>query len=167
MNEIQGLPAHPLLVHGPIVLIPLVALLGIAMVVRRSWRATLGPWVVLLGIAMFVLTVLAGGAGEALEANVPKTELAHRHAELGESMRPIALALLVAIVLLVAPAWAYARGGSPAVLSRLAESRAWNIITVVLVIATAVLATYWVVVTGHSGAESVWHDVKIVNSGEG
>jgi len=167
MNEIQGLPAHPLLVHGPIVLVPLVALLGIVMVVKRSWRVSLGPWVILLGIVMFGLTVLAGGAGEALEANVRDTELVHRHAELGESMRPIALALLVAIVLLVAPAWAYARGGRPAMLSRLATSSAWNIISVVLVIVTAVLATYWIVVTGHSGAESVWHNVKIINSGEG
>ena len=41
--EIQGLPAHPLLVHGPIVLIPLVALSGIAMIIRPVWRITLGP----------------------------------------------------------------------------------------------------------------------------
>ena len=43
MSEIQGLPSHPLLVHGPVVLIPLVALLMLAMVVKRDWRASLGP----------------------------------------------------------------------------------------------------------------------------
>ena len=82
-------------------------------------------------------------------------------------MKPIALALFVAVLLLVAPAWAYARGGRPAVLARLATSSVWNIISVVLVIATAVLATYWIIQTGHSGADSVWHNVKMINKGEG
>ena len=52
-------------------------------------------------------------------------------------------------------------------LSRLATSSAWNIISVVLVIVTAVLATYWIIQTGHSGAESVWHNVKMIYKGEG
>jgi uncharacterized membrane protein len=163
MSEIQGLPAHPLLVHGPIVLIPLLALLMLVLVVKRDWRASVGPWVVLLGIVAVVMTVLAGSSGEQLEANVPASELVHRHAEIGESMRPIAFAMLIALVLLVAPAWAYRRGG-PGALVRLAETRAWSIISVVLVVATAVLGTYWIIRTGHSGAESVWHDVKMVNS---
>lgn len=167
MSEIQGLPAHPLLVHGPIVLVPLVALLALVLVVKRSWRASFGPWLVLLALVMFGMTVLAGGAGEELQANVKDTELVRHHAQLGDAMKPIALALFVAVLLLVAPAWAYARGGRPAVLARLATSSAWNIISVVLVIATAVLATYWIIQTGHSGAESVWHNVKMINKGEG
>ena len=166
MSEIQGLPAHPLLVHGPIVLVPLIALLALVLVVKRSWRATLGPWVVLLAGVMVGMTIVASGAGEELQANVKETDLVRHHAQLGDSMKPISLALLVALVLLVAPAWAYARGSRPAVLARLATSSAWNIISVVLVVVTAVLATYWIIQTGHSGAESVWHNVKMINKGE-
>ncbi|MGI9116905.1 MAG: DUF2231 domain-containing protein [Gaiellales bacterium] len=166
MSEIQGLPSHPLLVHGPVVLVPLLALLALAMVVRRSWRVSLGPWVVLLGVVMLGMTAIAAGSGEDLQANVRNTDLVRHHAELGSAMRPIAFALFVAIVLLVAPAWAYARGG-PGMLARLAESSAWNVVIVVLVVVTSVLATYWIIQTGHSGADAVWHNVKIVKSGEG
>ena len=153
--EIQGLPAHPLLVHGPVVLIPLGALLGIVLVVRRQWRVTVGPWLVLLAVVTFVLTFLAAQTGEELQANVRDTELVRQHAELGGALRPIALALLLVIVMLVAPAWAHARGG-PGALVRLAHSKLWNIVTVVLVVAISLLATYWVIQTGHSGADAVW-----------
>ena len=50
---------------------------------------------------------------------------------------------------------------------RLAESRPAGIVFVVLAVVMSVLATYWIIQTGHSGAESVWHDVRIVRSGEG
>lgn len=165
MSEIQGLPAHPLLVHGPVVLIPLLALLALVLVVKRGWRAALGPWVLLLGVAAVALTVVAAGSGEELQANVRDTELVRHHAELGSAMRPIALAQLVALLLLVLPAWAYRRG-RPAVLAGMARSRLWSIVGVVLVVVTSALATYWILRTGHSGAEAVWHGVRMVRSGE-
>ena len=52
-------------------------------------------------------------------------------------------------------------------LVRLAEAKLWNILSVVLVVVMAVLATYWVIQTGHSGADAVWHNVKMINKGEG
>ncbi len=145
--EIQGLPAHPLLAYGPIVLIPLVALLGIAMIIRPAWRITLGPWVVLLGFAMFAMTFLAVQPGEELQANVDSTQLSKDGAEMDDALRPIALALLVSIFLLVAPARSIARGGRGA-LATLGRSPLWNIVSMVLVVLTGVLATYWVIQTG-------------------
>ena len=145
--EIQGLPAHPLLANGSIVLIPLVALLGIAMIVRPAWRLTLGPWVVLLGFAMFAMTFFAVQTGEELQANVDSTQLIKDGAEMDDALRPIALALLVAIFLLVAPARSIARGGNGA-LATLGRSPLWNIVSMVLVVLTGVLATYWVIQTG-------------------
>lgn len=162
--EIQGLPAHPLLVHGPVVLIPLMALLGIAMIIRPAWRITLGPWVVLLGVVMFAMTFLAAHTGEELQANVASTQMIKDHAQQGGALRPIALALLVAIFLLVAPAWSIARGGRGP-LATLGRSPLWNIVSIVLVVLTGVLATYWVIQTGHSGATAVWHKVHITKSG--
>ena len=145
--EIQDLSAHPLLANGPIVLIPLVALLGIAMIVRPAWRITLGPWVVLLGFAMFAMTFFAVQPGEELQANVDSTQLIKDGAEMDDALRPIALALLVAIFLLVAPARSIARGGHGA-LATLGRSPLWNIVSMVLVVLTGVLATYWVIQTG-------------------
>ena len=145
--EIQDLSAHPLLANGPIVLIPLVALLGIAMIIRPAWRITLGPWVVLLGFAMFAMTFFAVQPGEELQANVDSTQLIKDGAEMDDALRPIALALLVAIFLLVAPARSIARGGHGA-LATLGRSPLWNIVSMVLVVLTGVLATYWVIQTG-------------------
>ena len=145
--EIQGLPAHPLRANGPIVLIPLVALLGIAMIIRPAWRITLGPWVVLLGFAMFAMTFFAVQTGEELQANVNSTQLIKDGSEMDDALRPIALALLVAIFLLVAPARSIARGGHGA-LATLGRSPLWNIVSMVLVVLTGVLATYWVIQTG-------------------
>ncbi|MSO47626.1 MAG: hypothetical protein EXQ67_06035 [Thermoleophilia bacterium] len=135
------------------------------MIVRPVWRITLGPWVVLLGVLMFALTFLAVQTGEELQANVDSTRLIKDHAEMGNALRPIALALLVAIFLLVAPAWSIARGGRGA-LATLGRSQMWNIISIVLVVLTGVLATYWVIKTGYSGADAVWHDVRIIKSGD-
>ena len=145
--EIQDLSAHPLLANGPIVLIPLVALLGIAMIIRPVWRITLGPWVVLLGFAMFAMTFFAVQTGEELQANVDSTQLIKDGSEMDDALRPIALALLVAIFLLVAPARSIARGGHGA-LATLGRSPLWNIVSMVLVVLTGVLATYWVIQTG-------------------
>ena len=145
--EIQDLSAHPLLANGPIVLIPLVALLGLARIIRPAWRITLGPWVVLLGFAMFAMTFFAVQTGEELQANVDSTQLIKDGSEMDDALRPIALALLVAIFLLVAPARSIARGGHGA-LATLGRSPLWNIVSMVLVVLTGVLATYWVIQTG-------------------
>jgi len=157
--EIQGLPAHPLLVHGPVVLIPLIALLGIAMIIRPSWRVTLGPWVILLAGFTFAVTFLASEAGEQLQAQLKPSELIRQHAELGDAMRPIVLALLLVICLLVLPARSLARGRTGP-LAQLGKARWASLVIGGLVIAVGLLATYWVVQTGHSGADATWHTLR-------
>ena len=42
MDTFAGLPAHPLLVHAPVVLVPVVALLVILMIVRPQWLERFG-----------------------------------------------------------------------------------------------------------------------------
>ncbi len=101
----------------------------------------------LLGFAMFAMTFLAVQPGEELQANVDSKQVIKDRAEMGDALRPIALALLVAIFLLVAPAWSIARGGRGA-LATLGRSPLWNIVSMVLVVLTGVLATYWMIQTG-------------------
>lgn len=53
-QSFNGLPVHPLVVHAAVVFIPL-TLLGIILIsVKRSWRKSLGWWVVLLAFASLV-----------------------------------------------------------------------------------------------------------------
>ena len=96
---------------------------------------------------MFAMTFFAVQTGEELQANVDSTQLIKDGSEMDDALRPIALALLVAIFLLVAPARSIARGGHGA-LATLGRSPLWNIVSMVLVVLTGVLATYWVIQTG-------------------
>ncbi len=44
MDTVFGLPTHPLAVHGPVVLLPLVALATVVLAVRERWRSRAGWW---------------------------------------------------------------------------------------------------------------------------
>ena len=57
MDKISGLPAHPLLVHIPVVLVPLAVLGTIVIAVSRKMRDRLG-WIVAPAAAMRHLQTL-------------------------------------------------------------------------------------------------------------
>jgi uncharacterized membrane protein len=79
LDKIFGLPAHPLLVHIPVALIPLCAVGAIVMVASASWRQRIG-WVIvgLAGVAV-IASQLAAGSGEAFEEALNKeSTLIHR-----------------------------------------------------------------------------------------
>ncbi|GIF23381.1 hypothetical protein BJ973_000262 [Actinoplanes tereljensis] len=85
MFTVNGLPAHILLVHAVVVLLPLSALL---LVLTAAWpaarRRLAGPNAI-LALCVVALVPLATSAGEWLERRVPDTDLVHEHAELGDT----------------------------------------------------------------------------------
>jgi hypothetical protein len=88
MDTFAGLPAHPLLVHAPVVLVPVVALLVILMIVRPQWLERFGWLAVGLAGLALVTGVLAENSGEALEEAVEDSAsrtLLHAHEEAGET----------------------------------------------------------------------------------
>lgn len=158
-DTIGGIPLHPLIVHGVVVLVPLAALLVLLAALSprvRGWAGILTPIVATLAL---VMVPIATQSGEALEERVPETALVEEHAELGES-------LVFFVLLLAVAAWALwfvdrrgratasggsgvgaARGRGPVVLAIMALS-------VVAVLAT----TVQVVRIGHSGATATWQE---------
>ena len=101
MDEILGLPAHPLLVHGAVVLVPLAAA-GVALI--AFWPAArfrLGYAVLAIAAAGAMTAVLAQRSGESFEERVNETELVKEHAELGETGTTAGVAVLVAAVAVV------------------------------------------------------------------
>ncbi len=142
-DTIGDLPIHPLAAHGAVVLLPLGALAVIAVVLKSSWRekysvlalATLGAGV--------LSTIVAKEAGESLANRVGEPE---DHAELGEVLPLIAIALMV-----VALAWWFVSTrqlGTPLIVGILAAGT-------ILLGTSSIAAT---VVVGHTGAEAVWAD---------
>jgi len=114
IRNLFGLPAHPLLVHIPIVLIPLCGVGALAMVVSPSVRRRIGWVVTALTVIAGVGTQLTISSGQALRFSVPKSRPLTRHVTIAESLRPFVLLLFFGIVAMMALDLARARRvGSP------------------------------------------------------
>jgi len=169
LEKIFGLPAHPLLVHAPVILIPLCAIGAIWIAVSPTWRHRIGWIVVVLAGGAVGASQLAAGSGEALQDAMDKdTALVERHADLGDTFVWFALVFFLAVLALMA--WdtmqrrkAAAAGEEPD-LHELGRSGI-AIALAVLVIVTAVGASFRVYQVGHSGAESVWEKTTALLAG--
>lgn len=148
---INGLPAHPLLVHFIVVLAPLAAILAILCAVWPAARQRLVWLVLALAGVTAVLTPIAAEAGEWLEHQVEDSAALETHEHLGKTMIYFSAALLVAAVLLVIVHLRASRDK--------ALPTALSAIIAVFVLAASVAATVQVYRIGHSGAEATWGDV--------
>jgi hypothetical protein len=170
-QKIFGLPAHPLLVHAPVMLIPLSAIGAIWIAVSPTWRHRIGWIVVVLSGAAVGASQLAAGSGEALQDALDKdTALVQQHADLGETFVWFAFVFFLAVLGLMV--WdtmqrrkAAAAGEEPDL--RLLGRSGTAIVLGVIVVVTAVGATYRVYQVGHSGAKSVWEDKASLFEGGG
>lgn len=145
LDKVFGLPAHPLLVHAPIILIPALALAALALAMKPAWRARLATPMAIAGLAVMVLTILAAGAGEQFQLRVGDTPLVRDHADLGNQTEII---MIVFALVLVALAVAVRR-----TMAKLITPLA------VLAAIAGIVTTIWVVRTGHAGAKAVWQDI--------
>src|SRR5688500_18224351 len=65
---IAGLPAHPLLVHAAVVLIPLAALGTLAIAIKASWRRPYGILAAIFAVLAGIFATAAKFAGDQLQA---------------------------------------------------------------------------------------------------
>ncbi|MCI3271469.1 DUF2231 domain-containing protein [Streptomyces cylindrosporus] len=165
MSLVNGLPAHVLLVHFVVVLVPLTSL---ALVVAALWpRAARRMGVVLPALALVTLASvpLTTSAGEWLEEHVPENSLVQRHAELGDGLLPWALGLFV---LAAAVWWTVRRTPAPETGNRTAAVvRIAAAVLSVVVAAGAVVDVYRI---GDSGAKAAWkgnYSKAATRSGDG
>ena len=119
MDTIGGIPAHPLFVHAPAVLIPLAALGVLIMVARPAWWDRY-RWATLAVSGLGALgAMLAAESGEALEEGVEGTasrSQLHAHTEAGEAARTVAIVFfLVVLAATVVIPWAMRRRAASAV----------------------------------------------------
>ena len=144
LDLIFGLPVHPLIVHGAVVLVPLVALSGLVMSYLPSFSRRYGKAVIILAIIAQLSLFAAKSSGESFEERLGKD--IERHANFGEIAPWTMLPLLILLYL----RWRLDREGAgvgSAIIRR--------IVSLLLVVA-ALLALVYIYLTGHSGAESVW-----------
>ena len=178
-DKIMGLPAHPLIVHAPVVLIPLTFAFAVAYCLVPRFRRHLGWLLAAFAVASAAGAFAAAESGKAFRANLNLNTAAIQHHEsLGLMLRNISLLLAVVALLLVgidimrrrqakqnehlsatdadvrvgsAPGAAVARPRSGNMLLG-----AVSVVLSIALLALAVTALVYVVITGHSGAEIVW-----------
>jgi ABC-type Fe3+-siderophore transport system permease subunit len=165
MLTVDGIPAHPLVVHAVLVLLPLAAVGTLLVVARPAWRRQLGVWVLLLAVTGVAAVPVATQTGEQLQQALggggPLVEI---HEERAETLLLPALGFLVllaATVLLGRRADAAAAGpGAAHALSSRAEPLRRVTLVVGVLAALAGLAVIGLVVwIGHSGSVAVWSGV--------
>ena len=137
-DTITGLPLHPLVIHGVVVGVPLMAVLTVLVAVRKDLRERFAWWVAGANFLLFLLTLVAKQSGEALQ-QAKGGQLAIEHGQLGSVLPWFVLALTAA----------------SAAVAGTSRNRALGPIAVVVSIITAVAAVYWTVRTGDAGARAV------------
>jgi uncharacterized membrane protein len=167
LDEFGSLPVHPLLVHLPVVLLPLAAVGAVLLMLRPSWYLRY-RWlaVIICGIGT-VGAVLAAQSGEELEGEIRSDEGAAAvrgigdHAEAGEMARNLALLFFVCLlVYALIPWWTERRRKQAETAGSSGTSQpGWlRPVAMALVVLTAALTSAAVFRAGHSGAEQVWEE---------
>ncbi|WP_329168206.1 hypothetical protein OG204_30185 [Streptomyces sp. NBC_01387] len=159
---INGLPAHVLLVHFVVVLVPLTALALVVTSVWPAWIRRLGPALPILALVTLISVPLATHAGEWLEKHTDSDALVRKHTELGDGLLPWAIGLFAVAVAL----WWLGRrattrssdaedSGRSVAVALSVPVRVAAIALSVLIAAGSVVQVYRI---GDSGAKAAWHD---------
>jgi uncharacterized membrane protein len=161
MNQIFGLPAHPLMVHIPIVLIPLLAVMAIGYVARPAWRPGLSAPLAILATITAVGTLLAANTGESLRDHVNRTELVRAHIQQGDQLKAIGVLFGMAVFGLVVVENAERRRWQ---WLKLPALRQLVMLAAVVTLLMSAVAVVWDVRAGHSGAKAVWSEPGRLNT---
>jgi hypothetical protein len=159
----SGLPAHPLFLHVPVILIPVAAIAAIVLAAWPRLFARHGTWVGLVAVLALGATNLTMGAGEKLrdDLHLDGPGLIARHAAAAGTLRIV----LIAFTALLLVAVAAFRTGGPRVtgvgtvdgaLQAVRSQAALGALLRVIVGALSVASLYYVFHTGDLGAKAVW-----------
>jgi len=169
ITSIFGIPAHPLFVHVPVVLVPL-SLCGAIAMLSPSLRAKFGWVTVMVSLVALVFAVLATGSGEALGEYTKETKALEYHTSIGENLRVWVFLLFVFVLAAMLAKYCFrinfwvkkynTAGESSRLVSAVVVKRV-SLAMCVLAIITGVVATYWVYEIGHSGAKATWEKTQI------
>jgi hypothetical protein len=152
-THINGLPAHPLLVHAVVGLVPLAAVLVVVAAVWPAARLRLGVVPPLLALLALLAIPPTTHAGEELQHSLGTSNpLIEKHAHMGDELLPwVGLLFVVA-----AASWFLMR--------RPATSRILVLGTAVVAVVVALGSTWMTYRIGDSGAKAVWDGVGAARS---
>jgi uncharacterized membrane protein len=136
-----GLPAHPLILHLPIVLVPVLGIATLIAVAKPDW---FGVPLAVFAVVTLAATLLTVGAGQAFLESQPRLEgnpMMKDHEGAGETVRFCMVLLTAALVGLL---W----------VKKGVAGTALKVVAVLM----AVSALGFTIRTGHLGAKLVWKE---------
>lgn len=163
-ERLFGIPSHPLMVHAPVVLLPLTAIVAIVLIARPSLLRHYGFPLIGLSVVSAFSAILAASSGEGLQDILKERSRAiEEHAEWGDRTRLIAIVFMLVVIawVVVQRRWERGRAGGGAEASSTSAQARTNLARgalAALVVLFAVGSTWAVIETGHSGAKSAWED---------
>ena len=170
MTTVGGLPAHILLVHAVVVLVPLSAFLIVLVTVWPAARTRLTLATAIVAVVTLISVPLTTDAGEWLERRVERTSLLSAHTQLGDTMLPWTIGLAVVALAALARQWHAARsycavsarvGGSQSAAHADSSPQLWGgrgvsigMAVIAVVVAVGLVITAYEI--GDSGARASW-----------
>jgi hypothetical protein len=140
-DTVLGLPVHALVVHGVVVLLPLMAIITAVVACVPRWRARAAWPVAVIDAGMVVMTFVARQSGQALQTRLGG-QIAQEHAAIGKNLIWFALAMFLTSLVV-------------AVMRRSRRATAGAVLTVV----AGVFVVWWTVRVGHTGADALWKGI--------
>jgi hypothetical protein len=157
----SGLPAHPLFVHVPVVLIPATVVVAVVLMVRPEWLSRYGIALALASIVAMSSIFLTMQAGAALRAALhlqgQAANLISQHSQAAHILAFVYVGFTA--VLIITFASQRISGGWPtglAVVDRLLSPKSTFLALRVALIVVSIGAGYMVFRTGTLGAKAVW-----------
>jgi hypothetical protein len=156
-----GLPAHPLFVHVPVILIPSTIVAAIVFVIKPRWLTRYGIALALVSIvamSSIFLTMQAGAAlrGE-LDLQGPAAKLISEHSQAAHILAYVYVLFTATLILTFAAQ--RISGGRPTglgILDGLLSPRPMLIALRVALVLLSMIAGYMCFRTGDLGAKAVW-----------
>jgi len=159
----SGLPAHPLFLHVPVILIPVATVWALVLVARPRWFLSSGVLLGIVTVIALAATFLTVGAGEALRnalhlnGGFGPGALIARHAHAAMILRDLLILFTGAVIVAL-----FAHRVAAGMVSGLAwlDGVAGHAATLVLLraalVVLAIACAYFVFHTGDLGAKAVW-----------
>ncbi len=157
----SGLPAHPLFVHVPVVLIPTTVVAAVVFVLEREWFSRYGIALCVVSIVAMSSIFLTMQAGAALRGELhlrgQAAQLISEHSQAAHILAYVYV--LFTATLIVTFAARRISGGMPTglgIVDRPLSSRSMFAALRVVLVLVAIGAGYMVFRTGDLGAKAVW-----------
>ncbi|MBS1844908.1 MAG: hypothetical protein JST53_10870 [Actinobacteria bacterium] len=158
----SGLPAHPLFLHVPVMLVPITVIAAIVLMVRPDWLERYGIALAILSViamSSIFITMQAGGALQsALDLRGEAAHLIEEHSQAAKILA-ILYVLFTATVIVAFAARRISRGRPTghAIVDRLLSPPAVFTALRILVVILAIGSAAMVFRTGDLGSKAVWH----------